>query len=100
MQYSLGSLTTDDEHVERGTVAHELHRARRLVGKRQFAVVGRMIEHSIDSAGEIERDILVATAVVHALSVLVLKLERLTGQVHLAEPFARSGKALVVLAFE
>ena len=59
-----------------------------------------MIETSVHATGEIERDVLVAAAVVDTLSVLVLQLERLSAEVHLAEAFARADKALVRLAAE
>ena len=59
-----------------------------------------MIVGAVEAAGEIEGDVLVAAAVVDALSVLVLQLESLTAKVHLAESFTRADETFVGLALE
>ena len=71
-----------------------------MVGQRQLAVVARMVEASIHPTAHIKRYILIAAAVVHPLSVLVLQLERLPAQVHLPKPFASADKALVGLTLK
>ena len=91
---------SDEEHVEGGTVAHELHRAGGVVGQRQFAVVAGVEEHAIHAARHVERDVLVAAAVVHALSVLVLQLEGLAAEVHLPEPLSSARETFIGRALE
>ena len=96
----LGCAAANEEDVQGGVVVEELHRAGGVVGQRQLAVVAGMIETAVHAAAHIKGDVLIAAAVVHALSVLVLQLERLPAQVHLAETLARAHKALVRLASE
>ena len=100
VQNLFGRIAADDEGVDDGLFAEELHTSRRMIGKRQFAIGRRMIEHAILAAGEVERDILVATTIVDALSVLVLELEGMSRKVHLGETLARADKAFVGKTFE
>ena len=100
MENISGCGASDKEHVEDGTVAHELHRTGGVVGQRQFAVVAGVVEHAIHAARQIERDVLVAAAVVHALSVLVLQLEGLAAEVHLPEPLSGACETFVGGALE
>ena len=59
-----------------------------------------MIEYTIHATGEIEWNVLIATTIVYTLSVLVLKLEGLSAEVHLAEPLSSTNEALVGFALE
>ena len=59
-----------------------------------------MVEDTIEAAREVEGDILVGTAVVHALTILVLEVEGVAREVHLRKALTRTGKALVVLTLE
>ena len=93
-------MTANEEHIEGGPVTEELDATCTVVGQRQLAVVGSMEECSIHTIGEIEGDVLIASAVVDTLSVLVLQLEGLPAEVHLAETFACTHKALVCLTME
>ena len=54
-----------------------------------------MVEGPIHTAGEIERDVFIATPIVYSLTVLIFQLESLPTQVHLAETFSRAYEALV-----
>ena len=71
-----------------------------MVGKRQLAMGASVIENAVHSAANIERNILVATAVVHALSVLILQLEGAAAQIHLCKSLACSAETLVGLTLE
>ena len=59
-----------------------------------------MEEGSIHTTREVEGDVLIAATVVDALSVLVLQLEGLSAEVHLAEALASTHKTLVWSAFK
>ena len=95
LQNLFGCLSANEEHIQRGAVVEELHGTRRVVRQRQLAVVAGMIETAVHATAEVERNVLIATAVVDTLAVLVLQLEGLSAEVHLAETFACSCKALV-----
>ena len=68
----LWCIATDEEDVQRGMVVEELHATGGVVGQRQLAVIGGVVETAIHSAAHIERDVLIATTVVDTLTVLVL----------------------------
>ena len=94
-QYLLRCCAADEEDVQCGIVVQELYAACAVVGERQFAVVAGMVETAIHPAAHIERNVLVAAAVVDTLPVLVLQLEGLSAQIHLAEALTRTDKAFV-----
>ena len=94
------TLAADEENIERGMIVEELHRTGAVVGQRELAIVGSMIETAVHPAAHKERNVLIATTVVDTLSVLILQLESLSAKVHLAEAFARAHEALVGRAFE
>ena len=71
-----------------------------MVGQRELAVVGGVEESTIHSAGEIEGDVLIATAVVHALPILILQLEGLPAEVHFAETLPCADKVFVGVTAE
>ena len=81
-------------------VVQKLYRTGRVVGQRQFAIVGGMIETAIHPATHIEWDVLIATAIVDTLSVLVLQLEGLPAEIHLAESLTCSHEALIGFALK
>ena len=95
LQNLFGCLSANEEHIQRGAVVEKLHGTRRVVCQRQLAVVAGMVETAVHATAEVERNVLIATAVVDTLAVLVLQLEGLSAEVHLAETFACSHKALV-----
>ena len=99
-QNLLRSLAAYEENIERGVVVEKLDGTRRVVGQRQFAIVGGVVETAIHATAHIERDILIAAAVVDTLSVLVLQLEGLSAEVHLAEALSCAREALVGSALE
>ena len=99
-QNLLRTLAADEENIEGGVVVEELHRTRAVVGQRELAIVGSMIETAVHPAAHKERNVLIATTVVDTLSVLVLQLESLSAEVHLAKAFTRAHEALVGSAFE
>ena len=78
----------------------ELDGARGVVGQRELAVVAGVVEAAVHPARQVEGYVLVAAPVVDTLPVLVLQLERLAAEVHLAKPFARAHEAFVCLALE
>ena len=71
-----------------------------MVGQRELAIVGSMVETTVHPAAHKERNVLIATTVVDTLSVLILQLESLSAEVHLAKALAGANKALVGSAFE
>ena len=71
-QNLLWCIAADEEHIERGMVVEELHATGGVVGQRQLAVIGGVVETAIHPAAYIERDVLIATTVVDTLTVLVL----------------------------
>ena len=99
-QNLLRTLAADEENIERGMIVEELRRTGAVVGQRELAIVGGMIETAVHPAAHKERNVLIATTVVDTLSVLVLQLESLSAEVHLAKAFTRAHKALVGCAFE
>ena len=96
----LRRFAADEEDVKGSVIVEELYTTGGVIGQREFAVVGGMEECSIHTTGKIEGDILIATTVVYALSVLVFHLESLSAEVHLAETLTCADKALAGLAAE
>jgi hypothetical protein len=71
-----------------------------MVGQREFAIVGGVVEASIHPAAYIERDVLITTTIVDTLSVLVFQLEGLPAKIHLAKAFACTYETLIGGALE
>ena len=88
-------LAANQESIYLGLFVKKLYRACAVGGKVEFGVCRGMIETAIHAAGDIERYVLVGATVVHALSVLVLQIERMSAEIHFLETFASTAEAFV-----
>ena len=93
-------VAANHKGIYHGLALHKFHRTGGEACQRQLGMGTGVIEHSIHPVGKIERYILIGSAVVHALSVLILQIEGLSAEVHLCKAFAGTGKAFVGLALK